>query len=378
MAAEARGVRVGGAHLTYCTNIHPGESWREVRSNLERHVTAVKARVAPGERFGVGLRLSARAARELADDAALDDLRTLLRQHDLYVFTINGFPYGEFHGRPVKQDVYRPDWLEDERLAYTNQLAELLAVLLPDGVAGTISTVPGCFRDRAHADAPAEIAARITAHAAYLGALERRTGKHIVLALEPEPCCLLETVAETVAFFSAHLDAATRGHVGVCLDTCHAAVEFEDVTAAITALRAANIQIAKVQLSAGLLVSPVGEVERRALVAFEDTVYLHQVVARRGDQLVRHVDLADALASPPGDDEWRVHYHVPIFHSLLGALHSTQGFLAELLALHRRDPITTHLEVETYTWDVLPPELRTEPVTHAIARELQWVLERIT
>ncbi len=370
-------MKLGASHLTYCTNIHAGESWAEVRANLEQHVTAVKARIAPQASFGVGLRLSALAARELAAGTALSELRGFLAQHDLYIFTINGFPYGEFHGRPVKRDVYRPDWLEDERLAYTNQLADLLADLLPDDCTGTISSVPGCFRERADAEAPAKIAAQLAAHAEYLAALERRTGKRIILALEPEPCCLLETIEETVAFFTTHLAAATRRHVGVCLDACHAAVEFEDVTAAITALRAANIMIAKVQLSAGLLVSPVGDEERRALVRFDDQVYLHQVVARRGTQLVRHLDLADAFATPAGDDEWRIHCHVPIFRAELGAIRSTQPFLAELLEFHRRDPISTHLEVETYTWDVLPPELRAEPVTHAIARELEWVIERI-
>jgi sugar phosphate isomerase/epimerase len=370
-------VKRGSAHLTYCTNIHPGETWPEVRTNLERHVTAVKARVAPGVAFGVGLRLSAIAARELATDTALAELRALLAAHDLYVFTINGFPYGEFHGRPVKAAVYRPDWLEDERLAYTNLLADLLADLLPPGVDGTISTVPGCFRERADAGAAVRIAAQITAHAAHLEALERRTGKRIVLALEPEPCCLLETVEETIAFFTAHLGPETRRHVGICLDACHAAVEFEHLPSAIAALRAAGITIAKVQLSAGLLVSPVGAAERRQLVAFEDTVSLHQVVARRGEALARHVDLDVALAAPDGDDEWRIHFHVPIFSVGLGAIRSTQPFLAELLALHRRDPITAQLEVETYTWDVLPADLRSGPVTEAIARELAWVIAQL-
>lgn len=371
-------MRLDAAHLTYCTNIHPGETWPEVRANLEQHVTAVKARVAPDVPFGVGLRLSAIAARELAAGSALAELRALLAAHDLYVFTINGFPYGEFHGRPVKAAVYRPDWLEDERLAYTNLLADLLAELLPPGIDGTISTVPGCFRERADEEAPAKIAARITAHAEHLAALERRTGRHIVLALEPEPCCLLETVEQTIAFFADHLGPVTRRHVGICLDACHAAVEFEHLPTALAALRAAGITIAKVQLSAGLLVSPVGADERRALLAFEDTVYLHQVVARRGDVLERHVDLSDALAAPAGDDEWRIHFHVPIYGAGLGPIRSTQPFLAELLALHRRDPITTQLEVETYTWDVLPAELRAEPLTHAIARELTWVIDQLS
>lgn len=365
----------GKTHLTYCTNIHPGESWAEVRANIEHHVVAVKSRVAPERSFGVGLRLSARAARELATGGELAAFRELLAARDLYVFTINGFPYGAFHGTRVKEAVYRPDWLEEERVSYTTQLADLLAALLPDGIDGSISTVPGCFRERATPGATAAIARNLARVAAHLADLERRTGRRIVLALEPEPCCMLETTAETAAFFTEHL----RGldHVGVCIDTCHAAVEFEDTATMLAALRAAGVAIAKVQLSAGLRIQPIDASARRALSAFTDDVYLHQVVARRAATLTRYVDLANALATQTPADEWRVHFHVPIFHAEPAGFGGTQDFLSELLAHHRATPLTNHLEVETYTWDVLPAALRAEPVADAIARELRWVLERV-
>ena len=366
-------MRIGDSHLTYCTNIHPGESWPEVRANLSRYVVAVKTRVAPDQPFGVGLRLSALAATELLPVAG--DLRRWLEERGLYVFTINGFPYGQFHGAPVKESVYRPDWLEPERLAYTNLLADVLVELLPDGVDGTISTAPGCFRARATADAGARMADQLARCAEYFSVLEQRTGKHLTLALEPEPCCTLETLAEAVAFFELH--RVNRRHIGICLDACHAAVEFEQLDTAIAELARAEITIAKVQLGAGLVVAPVDAVARDALLSFAEGVYLHQVVARRGDELVRFVDLQDALADSRAFDEWRVHFHVPIFRQLLGALRSTQGFLADLLASHRRSPISTHLEVETYTWNVLPPEFRDEPIVDAVARELVWVKEHL-
>jgi sugar phosphate isomerase/epimerase len=367
-------MKLGDAHLTYCTNIHPGESWAEVEANLVRHVTAVKARVSPGAAFGVGLRLSARAAAELAA-GALPALRRLLADHDLYVFTINGFPYGRFHGAPVKASVYRPDWLEPERVAYTRQLADLLAELLPDGVDGSISTVPGCFRARGDAGALPAIAANLAAAAAHLAAIERATGKRITLAIEPEPCCVIETVAEAIALFTEHLRGVS--HLGLCLDACHAAVEYEDLPAALAAITAAGVPIAKLQLSAGLRLAPVDDAGRRAVARFADPIYLHQVVARRGGELTRHVDLPDALADSAPADEWRVHCHVPIVRAELGAFASTQDFLAELLAIHRRTPLTRHLEVETYTWDVLPAELRDAPIADAVARELHWVIDRL-
>lgn len=364
-------MRVGGAHLTYCTNIHPGESWAEVFANLEQFVAPVAAAVGPGAPFGIGLRLSARAAAELE----LPRLQRWLAERDLYVFTINGFPHGAFHGVPVKEAVYRPDWREPERVAYTNRLADLLAELLPSGVDGTISTVPGCFRDRGDGAGP-EMAANLARCAAHLAAIEQRTGKRIMLALEPEPACAIETLAEAVAFFVEH--ALDRRYLGVCLDACHAAVEFEDLDAALAALRDAEITVAKVQISAGLRVAPVDARARAQLARFADGVYLHQVVARRGAELARFVDLPAALADPRAFDEWRVHFHVPIFRAELGELGGTQAFLADLLAAHRRAPISTHFEVETYTWDVLPAEFRDRPIVDAVAHELRWALERMS
>ena len=49
-------------HLTYCTNIHAGGDWPEVRDALAR-TSLVRRQVAPDRPFGVGLRLSAVAPR---------------------------------------------------------------------------------------------------------------------------------------------------------------------------------------------------------------------------------------------------------------------------------------------------------------------------
>jgi sugar phosphate isomerase/epimerase len=390
-------MRVGSAHLTYCTNIHPGESWEDVRANLERHVLRVRARYPGDQPFGVGLRLSDQAARSLEQPAVLEELQDFLKRHHLYVFTINGFPFGRFHGVRVKEDVYRPDWLEAERLAYSDRLARLLAGLLPPGVDGSVSTVPGAWKPRIGAHGADEVRERLLAHAATLTRLREESGRTIALALEPEPGCLLETVDETVHFFEQHVlggaavagfaartgltrpeaEASLRRHLGVCLDACHAAVEFEEAEDAVSRLRAAGIGIFKVQLSVGLRVrSPVAE-RREALRRFAEDVYLHQVVVRSGSGLTRFDDLPEALAASPDGDEWRVHFHVPLFRETLGPFENTQGFLRDLLARHAREPVSAHLEVETYTWDVLPEEFRREDVADAVTRELDWVRERL-
>jgi sugar phosphate isomerase/epimerase len=394
----------GRGHLTYCSNIHPGETWAEVRQNLYQHLPPIRSRLAPDTPFGIGLRLSAQAAQALARPDALAEFKDFLARERFYVFTLNGFPYGTFHGKRVKEDVYLPDWGDIRRLQYTDLLADLLADLLPEerGLAGSVSTVPGAFKPNAsNPEAVQRITDLMVRHAAHLVRLKARTGKHITLALEPEPCCFLETIEETVAYFRDHLFAdsaarrlaelsgldrpeaaqALRDHLGVCLDLCHAAVEFEDPQACVRSLIDAGIGVYKLQITAGLRLPELSAQAISAVRQFDDPVYLHQVVESGPEGLTRYVDLPEALASlhgrPRDGREWRVHCHVPVFLDNLGAFGSTQAFIREVLQLHRRQPVSAHLEVETYTWNVLPPHLRADGMDHAIARELSWVRDEL-
>ena len=398
MKLDARGV-----HLTYCSNIHPGETWPEVRGNLERYVPGVRDRVAPGQPFGIGLRLSALAARALAVPAALEEFLDFMRRQDLYVFTLNGFPYGRFHGTRVKEDVYLPDWRDEERLRYSDELAELLALLLPDDpeLEGSISTVPGAFKPLVRDAADVErIAEHMLRHVARLVDIERRTGRSIALAIEPEPHCYLETIDETVRFFEDYLfsaaavrrlgelagldkqtaSAALHDHIGVCLDLCHAAVEFEDPANCLKRLDDAGIRVTKLQISAGLRLRELSPAALRALKQFDDAVYLHQVVESGPRGVTRFADLPQAFASLSGHApgaEWRVHFHVPIFLDRLESFSPTRDFIEQVLDLHRSRPLSHHLEVETYTWDVLPPQYRVDALEDAIARELIWVKQKL-
>ncbi len=396
-------MRLDGSHLGYCTNIHAGETWAEIRQNLERYLPGVKRRVCPDAPFGVGLRLSAVAAESLCAPAELADFVRFLRERNLYVFTINGFPYGPFHGTRVKEHVYLPDWSDEARLAYTNRLADLMAALLPGeaDACGSISTVPGAFKPNAPTAAEtARIADLLVRHAAHLVEVERATGRRVVLALEPEPCCLLETIEETVAFFHERLHSraaaarlaqlagleireardALHRHLGVCLDLCHAAVEFEDPADCLAALADAGICIAKMQVTAGLRIPRVTDRAVEALRGLGDDVYLHQVVERGALGLRRYADIDLACSAGhwrAADCEWRVHLHVPVFLEELDGFASTQDFVRAALALHRAQARTPHLEVETYTWSVLPERLRSMPIEEAIARELLWVREQL-
>ncbi len=356
--------------------------------------------------MGVGLRLSAIAAEALDAPAELEALRRFLADEQLYVFTINGFPYGPFHGERVKEQVYAPDWRAPERLAYTDRLASLLASLLPGdqpGLTGSVSTVPGAFLEAASCLGAREtIADALLRHVAHLAELERRTGRRITLALEPEPMCLMETTAEAVGFFEDHLFTAPaaarfatlsgcaasqaetllRRHLGLCLDVCHAAVEFETPADSLDLLRGAGVAVMKLQLSSALVVPRMDAAAAAMLRRFDDGVYLHQVVERGPDGLARFLDLPNALAAwhvgARHGQEWRIHCHVPVFHDApLGCFATTQPTLLDMLARQRDEGISPHLEIETYTWDVLPPELQVGGLDAAIAREITWVRDRL-
>jgi len=386
----------GSTQLTYCTNIHAGESWDEIFPRLEANLPAIKAAASPEAPMGIGLRLSAIATDRLANQDNLAAFQQFLADGDYYIFTINGFPYGPFHGQRVKEQVYQPDWSHDERLIYSDRMADVLAALLPDGMEGSISTVPGTFKPLATEPGMVDqITDQLIRHIGKLIDVERRTGSVIALAIEPEPYCFLETIDETVAFFEQHLfskaactrladlaglskasaETALRRHLGVCYDVCHAAVEYEDPQGSVAALRAAGIRIPKLQLSSALRIPEMTSFLAEAIAPFAEPVYLHQAIERRGDELVRYLDLPEALQALDQaiGHEWRVHFHVPIFLAELEHFSTTQDFLKEILALHREEPISDHLEVETYTWDVLPERYRGVDVSTAIARELNWV-----
>ncbi|OHX14596.1 metabolite traffic protein EboE [Chromobacterium sphagni] len=389
-------------HLCYCTNIHPGDSWEETRAALGKYLPEIRAQASPGMPFGVGLRLSELAARQLEDQPErLPEFIQFLSRHQLYVFTLNGFPYGQFHGAGTKRRVYLPDWRHPERLAYSNRLARLLCRLLPPDIDGSISTLPGAYA--AHLDHPAQdaqpIAEQLLQHAAILHRLHMESGRCIRLALEPEPECLLETTADAIGFFQRHLltpqalrrlaelcqcppnhaETLLRRHLGVCLDCCHAAVEFEDIEASLQQLSSAGIALVKLQLSAGLKLDRVQPSHRAQLRSFAEDHYLHQVVQRTPSGLRRFDDLPAALEylEQAYGAEWRIHFHVPLWTRQLGDFSSTQDCVRQVLARHRRQALTSHLEVETYSWHVLPPAFRDGNLVDAICRELKWVKEQL-
>lgn len=386
-------------HLTYCLNIHRGETWTENYAAIRDLSTAVRNSVAPDLPFGLGLRLSAVAANELANPHRLGDFKAFLAEMGMYVFTINGFPYGPFHGEAVKEKVYQPDWRTNERRDYTIKLADILMELAPADVSASISTVPVSFKGWINGEEDRELAImRLVDVVGFLERIHQRRRRDIHLGLEPEPACYLETTAECVEFFKHvwHIGAPAlasrlnisrgqaeevlRRRLGVCFDTCHVALQYEDLAEAWDNYRAAGIRISKVQISAALACEPSPE-SLAALAPFAEGTYLHQTIARRNDhQLRRWTDLPDALDALPNEDdlaEIRCHFHVPLFWDGGDALGSTRDQITNNFVKRLRGGGCEHLEIETYTFDVLPAELRAHSIVESIAREYAWALDRL-
>ena len=397
-------------HLTYCSNIHPGESWLEVFANLEKYVPNLKSHLSHTEPFGIGLRLADAAAKQLLESNNLAQFQAWLTQEDLYVFTLNGFPYGGFHRQVVKDQVYAPDWSTQERVNYTLNLTQILATLLPEGLDGGISTLPISYKPWSGEDQATfetvlkKSCLNLASVVAEMIRIYEETGKILHIDLEPEPDGLIENTSEVIDFYhnwllpiggnslSEKLNIEQRlaenkllEHVRVCYDTCHFSVEYEQPQSVFGRLQSAGIKIGKIQISAAIQVKIPAEVEKRSLIVerlrpFAESTYLHQVIERRSDGTLYHYpDLITALPHLEKSlaEEWRTHFHVPIFIHDYQILQSTQDDIATVLHLLQTNNACQHLEIETYTWDVLPSEMKIDLLT-SIQREYEWVLKEFT
>ena len=368
-------------HLAYCTNIHPAESWDETFHVLKTDVLAVRDRVASGEKFAIGLRLSAQAALELLEDRHLDHFEAWLDQENCYVFTINGFPYGAFHDTRVKENVYRPDWTQPDRLVYTEQLFSIIARLCPTESGGSVSTLPGSFKEF-EADETL-IFGNLYSCALTIASLAATTGKDLHLGLEPEPLGHFENTEETLAFFERFfawcakqdLDSdPVKNHIGINYDTCHFALEFDDCHQSLKTLTDAGLRISKIHLSNALSFDPQNTESLEAIRQFDEPTYLHQVILNT-DPLTRFKDLPD-FDGITAATEGRIHFHVPLYSEPLAPLASTLDHAETALAYLKEHPETCpHLEIETYTWGVLPDQLQ-KPLTDQISAEYKWVRTR--
>lgn len=376
---------------------------------MQQHVPLVKAALSPQQPFGIGLRLSNTASLELSKEPALQQFKAWLQEQDCYVFTMNGFPYGGFHNVVVKDQVHTPDWTTADRVAYTIRLFRLLAALLPEGMEGGISTAPlsyklwstRCEEERSSVTESATLNLLLVVE--QLVRIRRAGGPLLHIDIEPEPDGLLENSQEYIDWYFQRLlpagipflvdkfgiteaEAATllKDHVQLCYDVCHFALAYEQPAHVLSRMQQHGLKIGKLQISAALKAAlpPAGTQEREAVInafrTFNEPVYLHQVIARTGSGYTHYPDLPQALddAANPQVKEWRSHFHVPLFIDRYGLLAATQEDIVEVLSILRSQAFTTHLEVETYTWEILPADLKL-PVDQSISRELAWVRQQL-
>ena len=377
-----------GHSLAYCTNVHRGEGWSETFSNLKAHTLKVRQQVCEKKPYAIGLRLGNSAANELGQEKNLNVFREWLERENCTVSGINGFPYGPFHGQSVKESVFLPDWSDSARLEYTQKLFDILAALNPPNQQGTVSTLPATFkkfnRSKSQID---ETRKNILSCADYLARLRDRTGVTLSLALEPEPLGYFENTQQTIDFFDQlRGQGATPGLVdnflGVCYDTCHFALQYEDAAQSVEKLNSNGAPILKYHLSSALRLNPT-EVALERLATMQEPTYLHQCIgkASNGD-LIYFKDIPDVLADVhtlKKLNELRVHFHLPL-HSMPieKDFYNTTDFLKKVLGVIMRQPgRAKELEIETYTWEVLPPSLRSMDVTEQVVEEYRWVLNEI-
>ncbi len=402
-------MEIKGFHLSYCSNIHPGESWEATFRNLKIYIPEVRTRLKRSGPFGIGLRLSHLASLVLERPEKLAEFQSWLAKANAYVFTMNGFPYGDFHRHIVKEKVHFPDWTTPERKDYTIRLFRILSQLLPSDMEGGISTSPisyrHWFKSQEELDAGMETATRHLLEVVLeLIQIRKETGKNLHLDIEPEPDGILENSDEMIWLYTDWLlpkgkkfltekleilpdeaETAIKNHIQVCYDVCHFAIVYEKPAETFAKFHAQGIKVGKIQISAALkLFIPTEAVKRatlkRSLQPFVESTYLHQVVGRDSHGVLNsYPDLPVALEklADAKEEEWRIHFHVPVFLDNYGTFSSTQSdILTVLQELTENPSITQHLEVETYTWEVLPEETKLS-LGESISRELAWVISNI-
>ncbi len=395
-------------HLTYCTNIHAGENWPDHFEALQINFPFIKENISPFAPMGIGLRLSNEASVQLIEEENFSAFKSWLEENNAYVFTMNGFPYGGFHQTRVKENVHTPDWTTNDRVAYTLRFFKILRGLLPEGMDGGISTSPLSYRHWFHTDEELNKAKELATNNLVqvienLIVINATTGKLLHLDIEPEPDGMLQTGDEFIQWYEndfvpagvkkinarfgvsdSKAEELLKQHLCLCYDVCHFAIGYEPHEEVINELLRKGIRIGKIQISAALKKEMTNDLSDRinvkdAFAKFDEPVYLHQVVAKKDDgELLRYPDLPEALKNYDNSavTEWRAHFHVPVSANDFGLLQSTQNDIVEVLQLQKQKKFTQHLEVETYTWEVLPQTLKL-PLQDSITQELDWVKQSL-
>ena len=392
-------MRFADCTIGYCTNVHAGTDVTSICHNLDTYACAVRESLETSS-LGVGLWIPNSAATELESAQSVQQFKEFLQTRSLVPFTINGFPFDNFHQPVVKQQVYIPAWWDVARLEYTCRLAQILSKILPaDRHLGSISTLPLGWpnnpydrngeRSGPSTEQLSEAGKNQRKLASFLSDLEQQTGQRIVVAIEPEPGCVLDTTTDLIEWFDRELpEPEHRRYITACHDICHSAVMMEPQRDVLNRISEAGIEIGKIQVSSAISVPwhkmPAEQKERAVsqLRGFAEDRYMHQTGRLKADnQFELSEDLPVLLESGPQDDQhWVIHFHVPIFLEGFGELESSRDCVLHCLeALQQNQDIgfTGHLEVETYAWSVLPAEMQQSGLAADISQEIEWLQKTV-
>ena len=388
--------------LAYCMNLHAAETLGELLENMRRITLPLRERLAKDREFGVGMYLPAVLARELSNHPAkLAELKRFLDQHALDPFTYNAFPYGGFQTDGLKERVFEPTWTEQARFDFTLDVA-IVAAQLRSREGGdshiSISTHAGMHGSQLGRDPRAtreRCALSMVTTASALSQFESSTGKYIILSIEPEPRSSCNDTRELNELNLGAVRPEWQRHLGVCLDTCHSAVEFESERGALMRAAQLGAGIGKMQFSSALSVrnANANAAAVAQLFALDEPRFLHQVTGRHADgAFMRAGDLPDAQSAWESGgwawrecEELRCHFHVPVDVERLDAgLSTTRAHADALLELVLGDRLEwwhrpeLHVEIETYTWDVLPRAARgAGELVDGLEREYRHVIAQL-
>ncbi len=388
------------AHLTYCLNIHPGETWDQNLNSIKKYATQVQNEISKGAPFGLGLRLSASAAENLQNKEKLEPFKEYLESRNMYVFTVNGFPYGPFHGTPVKAEVYQPDWRTVDRVTYTKQIANALSFLLPEDTSGSISTVPCSYKSWIQTEEDVTCMVHHLADCGlHLDQLHQEHGAQLSLGLEPEPDCYLETTNDIIRFFNDALlpqgieylsaqkglsvtqaESIIRNRISICFDTCHIALQFEDLLHSLKTILSNDISISKFQISSALQTN-VSSDTFATLNPFIDPVYLHQTHIKMPDGAIHSfkdlTGISEKALQSLQNGILRTHFHVPLYFKEYLNWQSTSSELTTPFLQAAVQSGCEHFEIETYTFDILPDDLKSMGAVRSIIREYEWISRKL-
>jgi hypothetical protein len=379
-------MKISEFNLSYCLNAFDFTSdWKYTLTEIDRCFNTVRemSGFSSDKMTGLGFWTSEFFLELMRDPDNFRYLQEFLEKRNYYISTVNAFPYGVFHNQPVKDKVYMPNWLNEKRVDFTIKAAEFLEKFLPDGGSGSISTLPGAYRRHIrdyNGDSLRLIARNLEKTAEYLAYLYEKTGKKIRLGIEMEPDCIWETPDEFAGFYKKYMlpNRYSREYIGVCYDTCHQELIENGPGAGLEILERYEIPVVKIQLSAALQIQ--NGAKFADIKEFDEPVYLHQtrIFNEKNGTICETFSDIPELRSYSGDDvTLKCHFHLPLFWDSDNT--SFKSARKELLAVIRyikaNPGFCRDLEIETYTYSVLPDCVDFRSIGSAVSKEYDWVVK---